>query len=74
MSLRSHSGTANKQSKHGGMEWMDQDAELPSIQRAASKGTVQLLGHANHKPISKTDDHMNLFSGPLEYIHRYMMR
>jgi len=56
------------------MEWMDQDAELPSIQRAASKGTVQLLGHANHKPISKTDDHMNLFSGPLEYIHTYMMR
>ena len=44
---------ASKQvSKHGG--WMDQDAELPSIQRAASKGTVQLLGHANHKPISKT--------------------
>jgi len=43
---------ANKQASMGG--WMDQDAELPSIQRAASKGTVQLLGHANHKPISKT--------------------
>jgi hypothetical protein len=37
--------------KNGGV---DQDAELPSIQRAASKGAVQLLGHANHKPISKT--------------------
>ena len=30
----------------------DQDVELPSNQRAVSKGTMQLLGHANHKPIS----------------------
>jgi len=31
----------------------DQDAELPSIQRAASKGTVQLLGHASHRAYLK---------------------
>jgi len=31
----------------------DQDAELPSIQIAASKGTVQLLGHASHKAYLK---------------------
>jgi hypothetical protein len=30
----------------------DQDAELPSIQRAAGEGTMQLLRHASHKPIS----------------------
>jgi hypothetical protein len=35
----------------------DRDAELPSIQTAAREGTMQLLGHANHKPISSQSSH-----------------
>jgi hypothetical protein len=57
-----------QQGKHGVGGGVDQDAELPSIQRAASTGSVQLLGHANHKPISK-GDHRNLSASSRRHKH-----